>query len=255
MKYKAMLFDLDGTLLQSNKTISNHTLQAIKKCREEGMLIGIATARCEARSMQYIRVVEPDILILSGGAAVKYKEDYVYIDAFSTEEINHMICLAREICGADCGLTVDTLHEHYANDDKHLKVGNGVEQVSIHSDFVDFSEPGLKVCVKTSDTEKAKCLAEKLAEYDFAKFTGEDWYKITKKTATKELGVQKLCEASGLESKEIIAFGDDLVDSGMMKFCGLGVAMGNSIQAALESADVVIGSNDEDGIAEFLKTL
>ena len=53
--------------------------------------------------------------------------------------------------------------------------------------------------------------------------------------------------------EEIIAFGDDQVDIEMLKLCGIGVAMGNSIEEVKQIADVVIGNNDEDGIAEYLE--
>ena len=52
--------------------------------------------------------------------------------------------------------------------------------------------------------------------------------------------------------EDIIAFGDDYADIGMLKMAGIGVAMGNAIEAVKEIADVVIGTNDEDGIAEWL---
>ncbi|MFR5800036.1 MAG: HAD family hydrolase, partial [Oscillospiraceae bacterium] len=44
-KFKLLLFDLDGTLLQSEKTISTRTLSALKKCRENDILIGVSTSR------------------------------------------------------------------------------------------------------------------------------------------------------------------------------------------------------------------
>ena len=48
-------------------------------------------------------------------------------------------------------------------------------------------------------------------------------------------------------------FGDDAPDIGMLKLCGIGVAMGNAIDNVKEATDVVIGSNDEDGIAKYLE--
>ena len=50
----------------------------------------------------------------------------------------------------------------------------------------------------------------------------------------------------------IIVFGDDYADIGMLELCGIGVAMGNAIDEVKERADIVIGSNDEDGIPEIL---
>ena len=115
MDKKVLLFDLDGTLLRSDKTISERTLLALEKCREKGILIGVSTSRGEKNSLQFIEKLCPDILIASGGALVTYKGQYIYKAEFSIEETQNLIALARKICGADCEITIDTLHEHYWN--------------------------------------------------------------------------------------------------------------------------------------------
>ena len=53
----------------------------------------------------------------------------------------------------------------------------------------------------------------------------------------------------------MIAFGDDFADIGMLQLCGRGIAMGNAIDEVKQKADFVIGGNDEEGIAEYLKRL
>lgn len=59
---KLLLFDLDGTLLQSDKTISKRTLSVLKQCREKGILIGVSTSRSEQNSLVYLNELMPDIL-------------------------------------------------------------------------------------------------------------------------------------------------------------------------------------------------
>ena len=76
-KCKLLLFDLDGTLLQSDKTISSRTLSVLRKCRESNILIGVSTSRSEQNSLAYLKELMPDILISSGGALVKYKTDII----------------------------------------------------------------------------------------------------------------------------------------------------------------------------------
>ena len=63
----------------------------------------------------------------------------------------------------------------------------------------------------------------------------------------------KACEICGIALEDVTAFGDDAPDIGMLKLCGTGVAMGNAIDTVKEAADIVIGSNDEDGIAKYLE--
>ena len=87
------------------------------------------------------------------------------------------------------------------------------------------------------------------------RFTDEYWYKITNRGITKASAIEKICSATGVKRENITAFGDDLVDLGMLKLCGTGIAMGNAFSEVKENADLVIGSNDEDGIAEYIENV
>ena len=83
MRTKLLLFDLDGTLLASDKTISAATLAALRACRARGMLIGVSTSRGEKNCMDFLPKLTPDIVISSGGALVKYRGEAVYTAEFS----------------------------------------------------------------------------------------------------------------------------------------------------------------------------
>lgn len=252
-KCKLLLFDLDGTLLQSDKTISCRTLSALKECRKNGMLIGVCTSRSEQNSLTYLNELMPDLLISSGGALVKYKTEYIYKAEFSEDETNFMIDVVRNICGNDCEITIDTIDAHYWNytiDPKKLDKSWGD---SIYTDFSNFAERSLKMCVEIFEQDKAYKVAEKLLDCDCVRFSDGYWYKFTKKNVTKEKAIIKILEVCGFETDSIIAFGDDYADIGMLELCGVGVAMGNAIREVKEKADIVIGSNDEDGIADFIE--
>lgn len=88
---KLLLFDLDGTLLKSDKSISDRTISVLKKYREKGILIGVSTSRSEQNSLAYLNELTPDILISSSGALVKYGTEYIYKAEFSVAETNVMI--------------------------------------------------------------------------------------------------------------------------------------------------------------------
>ena len=111
------------------------------------------------------------------------------------------------------------------------------------------------MCVEIFEDNKARRLKELLNECDCIRFSDGYWYKFTKKNATKEQAIMEVCSACEIKAEEIIAFGDDYADIGMLKLCGKGVAMGNAINEVKEEADCVIGSNDEDGIAEYLVSM
>ena len=253
MKCKLLLFDLDGTLLQTDKTISDKTMNALQKCRELGVMIGVSTSRSVQNSMFYISKLSPNIIIASGGAVVKNNDEYIYTAEFTNDETRNMIATARKICGANCEITIDTLKEHFWNykiDPNNIDANWGD---SIYTYYSEFDKKALKMCVEIFDKEKANELAKCLRDCDCVKFSDGEWYKFTKKEATKENAILRMCQALSITVEDIIAFGDDYVDIGMLKLCSVGVAMGNAIDEVKSVADVVIGGNDEDGIAEYLE--
>lgn len=250
---RLLLFDLDGTLLRSDKTISKRTLHALRQCRQKGILIGVCTSRGRQNALGFIDELQPDVLITSGGALAEYRGESLYRAEFTGEETKALIAAARRICGADCEITVDTIDRHYWNykiDPKKQDVSWGD---SVYTDFEDFEQCALKICVEIPDDEHAKRLREHLADCDCARFSDGFWYKFTKQSVTKERAIAEICGSLGIRREEIAAFGDDYADSGMLAFCGCGIAMGNAVPEIKEIADMVIGSNDEDGIAAYLE--
>lgn len=250
--YKLLLFDLDGTLLRSDKTISPATLKAMQACRENGLLIGVSTSRGEQNALSFIEELHPDILITSGGALVKYNGVYIYKAEFSKEETKQMIATARKVCGDDCEITIDTIDSHYWNYRIDPKKQDHSWGDSIYTDFRDFDKPSLKMCIEIFEDSQAKQLVGLLDICDCARFSDGYWYKFTKKSVTKERAILEVCSSCGIKADEIIAFGDDYADIGMLELCGKGIAMGNAINEVKEKADLIIGSSDEDGIAKYL---
>lgn len=266
MDCRCLLFDLDDTLLRSDKTISPRTLRALESCRERRLLIGIATNRAENRIEPYWDALKPGIVISNGGALVRYHGEVVFRAEFSKAETRAILELIQEICGADAEITVDGEDFHYWNVKTDSNVGDKSLSGRTYCDFshyfgtalritaavTDETYAALKMCVEITD-ETYPALKAALPECDCQRFSGENWCKITRRDATKENALRELCRVSGLSLGEIAAFGDDTPDIGMLRVCGLGVAMGNAIPEVKAAADVVIGTNDEDGIAQWLE--
>lgn len=250
---RLLLFDLDGTLLRSDKSISPRTLQALQRCRQKGTLIGISTSRGAQNAAAFTEELQPDILIVSGGALVKYQDNYIYKAVFSKEETKQIISAARRVAGAGCEITVDTMKVHYWNYKTDPKKQDKSWGDSVYTDFTDFEESSLKICVEIFDDNQARLLQDMLKDCDCVRFSDGYWYKFTPEGVTKENAIREVCAALTISSKDITAFGDDYADIGMLKLCGMGIAMGNAEKEVKKAADLVIGSNDEDGIAEYLE--
>ena len=61
--------------------------------------------------------------------------------------------------------------------------------------------------------------------------------------------------SGAFREQQVVAFGDQLVDAAMLRWAGLGVAVANATAFALEAADEVTASNDDDGVALVLERL
>lgn len=252
---RLLLFDLDGTLLRNDKTLSEYTLKILSECRKQGYLIGISTSRGEQNCMRFIGALRPDIIISSGGALARVNGEIICASSFSAAETKRFIEAARKICGTDREITVDTLDAHYWNYKSDPKEQDKSWGDSIYTDFNGFEQTALKICVEIPDTNSAQMLCNYFPELDSQRFSDGDWYKFTKSGITKEKAIEKVCKKLNISVSEIIAFGDDYSDIGMLKMCGIGVAMGNAIQEVKDVADHITLSNEDDGAAYYLKKM
>ena len=250
---RILLFDLDGTLLRDDKTLSRSTLEAVSKCKERGCLIGISTSRGEQNCLKFLKELKPDVLISSGGALARINGKIICSSSFSATETKSFIETARKICGVECEITVDTLDTHYWNYKTNPKEQDKSWGNSIYTDFTNFNHEALKICVEIPNPNIAQELCEYFPSLDSQRFSDGDWYKFTKSGITKEKAILAVCEACHTDASEIISFGDDYADIGMLKLCGIGVAMGNAIQEVKDIADAITLSNEEDGIAAYLE--
>ena len=252
---RLLLFDLDGTLLRPDKTISPVNLQALDDCRRAGYGIGIATARYAGSAQAYARQVQPEVLVTSCGALAQVQGKTVYQDGFAPIEVQRVFARIRRICGAETEITVDTLQGHFWNYDRNQRPPDPAWAKSIWSDFRDFSLYALKICTQVPTDKQVKALQAALPDCDIRCFSGEEnWHKITKSTATKANDLAPICAACGLTIDRITAFGDDFADLEMLRLAGTGVAMGNGVPAVQAAADITIGPNDTDAIAAYLHT-
>ena len=113
----------------------------------------------------------------------------------------------------------------------------------------------MKICVQTDDEEKATHIANSISSCDYLPFSDIPWYKFSSKMATKEESIKILAQKLNIKLSEIISFGDDFNDIGMLKLCGKGVAMQNAIPQVKEITSFITATNDEDGVAKYLEKL
>lgn len=244
--------DLDDTLLRRDKTISLFTLDVLNRCRSKGMLIAFATARSERNAEQHIAKVRPDAVISSCGALIRFHDEILSACQFSAKETASLIGAGRALNGNETMITVDTQAAHYENyrDSASEDPDWGA---TIHTEFADFRAPSLKVCVHLPSPEIAAKVASAIPDCEWLRFYGTDWYRFTKAGICKDGALAILSAQLAIPMKDMIAFGDDYGDIGMIQACGVGVAMKNAIPEARAAADSICEDCDQDGVARELE--
>ena len=124
------------------------------------------------------------------------------------------------------------------------------------ADFLDFAPIKILMSVqpealKTVQQKIAAFLPDSLTVVQTAAF----YLEVIPRIINKGQGIRDICGVLGVDTAEVIAFGDAENDIPMLRAAGMGVAMGNAADAVKQAADMVTLSNNDDGIAAALEKL
>lgn len=246
---RMILTDLDHTLLKQDGSISGKTLQILTACRTKGIRFAIATARYWIGAERYIDLLNPDYEITTDGTLVHSHGQCIYSCAFSVSETNAIISgIAEAVPGAEitaaCGKTVYWNSRQISESEKLHKAV-----------YCDYSSPldvqANKIVAELPDESVAREIAAR-TNCKLQCYRGEKWYAFMPAASGKTPAIRALAEISGISPEDTVAFGDDLNDIEMLRFCGTGIAVANAIPELQEAADEITLSNDEDGVAKWL---
>lgn len=263
--------DLDGTLLNREKKITNYTAEILNQCIEKGMYFSVATARmpygCDYR-LQYIKMNIPGILTNGVFLYDFSKKEYIMaeiIDANAAEKAVQsfkkygLSCFIYNYEAGKISIYYDdkALEEqtqYYS--DRALESCNEVELVE---NFDDVLEKG-NVCYITYTGEKE--LLEPVCKeldsvegisYSFYLNIYNGWYclEIFASGANKRNALLRLKKLTGCE--EVVVFGDNLNDLPMIEVADRSYAPENALDEVKSVVNKVIQDCNHDGVAEFLK--
>lgn len=250
MNPKMILTDLDKTLLRSDNSISEHTKQVLKKCRNCGILIVIATARYWIGAERYIEEIKPDYEITTDGTLVHRCGEQIYSCSMDTNNGNQIIQDLMKH-NPETEITVASGSQVFWN--SH----NISESEKLHKAvFNDYSKPLLcqinKIVAKLSDCDIAAEIADK-NHCRLQCYRGENWYAFLPKKSGKIQAILELAGLLNISLNDIVAFGDDVNDVEMLQICGTGVAVSNAVMEVKNVADCITLSNDQDGVADWIE--
>ena len=255
---KLAFFDIDGTLFdEKKKNYPLSAVRALRRLRENGVMVGIATGRPPFTAGTLRQVgIEPDYLVCSNGHLVLDGDGNILASSTFSPELAAEV---RAYCEAQ---NIGLLFKYPGST---LVCRNDPEFEAIFSKnprtaaFVRYAAPGDRL----TDCPKGGCLAcgtDKLAAFNrhFAgKCQGVD---INGRSSdlilwgvNKWTGVEQLLTKLGIFPKDCIAFGDNRNDLEIIRGVGIGVAMGNGEEVLKRQSDYVTDSVEADGIQKGLE--
>ena len=267
---KAVFFDLDGTLLNSEKSISEKTKQALVRARERGIQLFIATARPKTLDKMLPEWTQATFDLFDGGlfcnGAVRKVKDVLEADVIDAEAVHAMIETVSLFEGIHFALQMDN-EDHafnYKFNPEHTDEW-GLQDGNIVALDKQCEHRTVKVMIYTNNMiDRSGKLPEALFDLlqkrigDQAKLVLTDQGEVIMvmaKHVSKYSGIERMRTLLNLRPEEIAVFGDDMNDMEMMSAYSSSVAMGNGEEAVKQAAHFVTLSNDEDGVVYGLEHL
>ncbi|MBQ7835975.1 MAG: HAD-IIB family hydrolase [Clostridia bacterium] len=243
---RAILTDLDRTLLRSDKSISQYTQDVLQKCHDKGILIFAASARPLRAIWEYNDLVGFDAITATNGAVVSLPGKLLEtgIPCKCGEKI-----LSDILRSPDIFLSIETSKGLYSNRD--IPIWKPI----VYDKFPKMPEDIILYKILVSSQQKALYDNIETVLTDDVYYTIADnmLIQIMNKEASKWNGIKQMLSHFNISPTDAVYFGDDNDDIEPIKNCGLGVAVSNSIPAVLDVADRIVDSNDLDGVAKWIE--
>lgn len=267
MKYKLLVLDVDGTLLNDAKEISKRTKAALLKVQQMGVRIVLASGRPTFGLIPLAKILE---LNNYGGFIVSYNGCQI-IKAENGEilferRINLEILPYLEKKARKNGFAIFTYHDDTLltdnEDSPHILQEAQLNNLKIvkeeeFSTAIDFAPCK---CMLVSDDEQALIDLEmhwkKRMAGTLDAFRSEPYFlEVVPCGIDKANTLGFLMEHLNVQRDEVIAIGDGTCDVSMLQLAGIGIAMGHSLDSVKVCADYVTASNEDDGVAQAVEKL
>lgn len=264
-EYSLVAFDMDGTLLQSDKTISAPVAEAINKAIEQGKEVAISTGRCLPELYEVFNKT-PNVryLIVTNGALIYDKKDNKelsyspipvktvwkilsitqnrdvavhFLDYECVLEKDKVHIIDKYGMGAyqhmyyQIGLLVDDICEYYRNHEKPIQKINLYHRNNSERDITIKLLRSLNLTLTYADSSTIECVVP----------------QTSKGTALKSL-----CNHLNINRNEVIAVGDGFNDISILREAGLAISMGNAVEEVKKLSDIIVSDNDHDGCKEII---
>lgn len=246
MNIKAIIVDLDRTLLHTDKSLSSYTVGVLKECKKHSIKIMVATARPVRAVTDYHNAIGFDSMVVSNGARIICKGTKTEYGICKDSAVKLLEALQYF---PNLRITLETGDVAYSNvpiEDYETVVCNDLISVAQ-------TEGAIKLLVGIDTEDTLELVKGQLSEDLYYTVANGHLMQIMDKAATKWNGIKTMLDIAEISPNMVAYFGDDHDDIEPIKMCGMGIAVFNGIDEVKSVADYIAGSNDEDGAAKFIE--
>lgn len=261
--YRLIAFDMDGTLLRSDKTISDNCLSAIREALDAGRQVAICTGRPIAETRPYYGILKDVRYYICECGAVIYdrmEQKVIRCHKLSPEAVRRILeVIPLEemmpqpmIDGVSYVNAADVPRMRHFNMSVYQKL---YEQVAVKADDVcrvalenisNIDKFNLYHTTVEGRARTRRRLADAPVDCTYSEISS---LEVSVPGVTKGSGLLDLAAKLGIAAEETIGVGDAENDVPMIRSAGLGIAMSNGFDSARNAADVIAPDNDSDGCA------
>lgn len=265
MAIELIAIDIDGTLLNPQHEISPAVQAAIVAARDRGVHVVLATGRPFVGVQRYLRELElrhaGHYCITNNGALVQRAQtgERVAEVTLNFDDYLHFERMARELGVHFHALDYDTLYTANRDISAYTVHESALSGIPLKFRTVQEMDPSMvfpKVMMiddpAVLDEAITRIPREAFEHYTIMK-SAPFFLEILNRQVDKGKGLKLLAEHLGIAADNIMALGDQQNDLAMIKYAGLGVAMGNGVDEVKAASRYVTRSNREDGVAHAIE--
>lgn len=263
MEYQILVLDLDGTLTNSNKEITEPTKKALIEIQENGKKVVLASGRPTPGVISLARELNlakygSYILSYNGARIIDCRNGQaIYNKTLPCEVIQPIYDIVKKY---DMDLITYGENEIYSAfcANKYTMLESRINSLPvIHTDdFVSKIDFPVNKLLGTGDGAVTEKAMEEIKHHFHSQlniYRSEPFFlEIMPQNIDKAYSLQKLLNSIGLTADSMICCGDGYNDVTMIEYAGLGVAMENAQTIVKERADYITKSNDDDGILHVI---
>ncbi len=254
-----IVFDMDGTLLNSEHTISEENKQALNEWRELGGALCIASGRSKESLRPYWHELGCTLPVICGNGSGVYdfvKEEFLY--HVNLPVGSRFLAEAADAALPETGITI------YKDGTVYFCKLNAVSERNIRNeklpritaDYRTLPEPWEKIlfCQTPEHTPKVAALMEKLADKEKFRLLKSDpvYFEVLNPIANKGMALSWYCTHLGFDMKKTVAAGDNENDEAMLREAGYSFTVANCTPAARAAAQRVVCSHNESCAREIV---